>query len=57
MAYEEEIIQGFPVGLIILVESLIVHVQSITTKTCFVSSSSAKFCDNFLNTYELWWQR
>ena len=54
MAYEEEIIQGFPVGLIILVESLIVHVQSITTKTCFVSSSSAKFCDNFLNTYELW---
>ena len=54
MAYEEEIIQGFPVGLIILVESLIVHVQSImTTKTCFVSSSSAKFCDNFLNIYEL----
>ena len=46
MAYEEEIIQGFPVGLIILVESLTVHVQSITTKTCFVSSSSAKFCDN-----------
>ena len=37
-----------------LVESLIiVHVQSITTKTCFVSSSSAKFCDNFLNIYEL----
>ena len=54
MAHEEEIIQGFPVGLIILVESLIVHVQSITTKTRFVSSSSAKFCDNFLNTYELW---
>ena len=54
MAYEDEIIQGFPVGLIILVESLIVHFQSITTKTCFVSSSSAKFCDNFLNTYELW---
>ena len=54
MAYEEEIIQGFPVGLINLVESLIVHVQSITTKTCFVSSLSAKLCDNFLNTYELW---
>ena len=54
MAYEEEIIQGFPVGVIILVESLIVHVQSITTKTCFVSSLSTKFCDNFLNTYELW---